>query len=110
MRARRVPGVKAFNGVIADGNRKPMQKKATEVELKQLGQSENLSQLVRSNTEHYWHYMKAQADLGALEPFVKFEGMLAGDPHMGNFGVIPLTAKGGARRMRFVNIDFDDAG
>jgi hypothetical protein len=54
--------------------------------------------------------MKAQADLSALAPLLQFEGMLAGDPHMGNFGVLPLTAKGGSRRMHFVNIDFDDAG
>ena len=46
----------------------------------------------------------------SLRHYLPFEGMLAGDPHMGNFGVLPLRTVAGARQMKFVNIDFDDAG
>jgi hypothetical protein len=76
----------------------------------QLSDSRNLSQLIRSNTPHYWSYMKSQADLRSLKSYLSFEGMLAGDPHMGNFGVLPLKAIAGDRQMTFVSVDFDDAG
>ena len=36
--------------------------------------------------------------------------MLAGDPHAGNFAVLPLRSVDGSRKMRYVNVDFDDAG
>ena len=51
----------------------------------QLSDSRNLSQLIRSNTPHYWSYMKSQADLRGLKSYLSFEGMLAGDPHIGQF-------------------------
>ena len=54
--------------------------------------------------------MKSHADLRGLRQYLPFEGVLAGDPHMGNFGVIPLSEVGGRRKMVFVNLDFDDAG
>lgn len=72
--------------------------------------SRNLSQLIRSNTPQYWAYMKEQADLGSLQRYLPFEGMLAGDPHLGNFSALPLRQVGGPRQMRFVDVDFDDAG
>ena len=50
--------------------------------------SKNLSQLIRSNTPHYWTYMKHRADLSSLKQYLPFEGILAGDPHMGNFTVL----------------------
>jgi hypothetical protein len=76
----------------------------------QIQGSKNLSQLIRSNAPQYWRYMKDQADLHGLRHYLPFEGMLAGDPHMGNFGILPLRTVGGTRQMRFVNVDFDDAG
>lgn len=76
----------------------------------QVSDSKNLSQLIRSNAPEYWAYMKSRADLRALEPYLKFEGTVAGDPHLGNFGPISVTTDAGTRKMRFVNIDFDDAG
>jgi hypothetical protein len=76
----------------------------------QIDNSQNLSQLIRSNAPHYWSYMKSQADLRGLKSYLSFEGMLAGDPHMGNFTVLPLKTIGGPRQMKFVNVDFDDAG
>jgi hypothetical protein len=78
--------------------------------LEQVGESKDLSQLVRSNTVHYWTAMKHQTDLHGVEPYLSYQGMLAGDPHAGNFGVLPLRSVDGTRTMRYVNIDFDDAG
>jgi hypothetical protein len=76
----------------------------------QIELSKNLSQLIRSNTPHYWGYMKHQADLNRLKPYLSFKGTVAGDPHMGNFAALPLKPIGGSRKMKFVNVDFDDAG
>jgi hypothetical protein len=76
----------------------------------QVSDSKNLSELIRSNAPEYWAYMKKHADLRALKPYLGFEGAVAGDPHLGNFGPIPVMTSQGAREMRFVNIDFDDAG
>jgi hypothetical protein len=83
---------------------------ATNDQFDEVEASKNLSQLIRSNTPQYWTYMKHQADLSSLKHYLAFEGMLAGDPHMGNFTVLPLKRVGGSRQMRFVNVDFDDAG
>ena len=87
-----------------------MSGKAPGDQFDQIEDSKNLSQLIRSDAPQYWRYMKNQADLHGLRHYLPFEGMLAGDPHMGNFGILPLRAVGGARQMKFVNIDFDDAG
>jgi hypothetical protein len=76
----------------------------------QVADSKDLSQLVRSNTVHYWTAMKNNVDLSGLKPYLGYEGMLAGDPHAGNFAVLPLRAIDGSRKMRYVNVDFDDAG
>jgi hypothetical protein len=76
----------------------------------QVSDSKNLSELIRSNAPEYWAYMKKHADLRALKPYLGFEGAVAGDPHLGNFGPIPVMTSQGSREMRFVNIDFDDAG
>jgi len=77
---------------------------------KEIDDSENLSQLVRSNAPQYWQYMKERADPNRLRRYLPFEGIVAGDPHMGNFGILPLRTGTGARQMKYVNIDFDDAG
>lgn len=79
-------------------------------EFDQVSDSKNLSQLIRSNAPEYWAYMKKDADLEPLEPYLRFEGAVAGDPHLGNFGPMPVMTNQGSREMRFVNIDFDDAG
>ncbi len=72
--------------------------------------SKDLSQLIRSNTPQYWRYMKRRADLSTLKRYLPFEGVIAGDPHLGNFSILPLKSVGGPRQMRFVDVDFDDAG
>jgi hypothetical protein len=86
-----------------------MVEKGAEEGFQQVENSKNLSQLVRSNAAQYWRYVK-QADLDSLRRYLPFEGVVAGDPHMGNFGVLPLRNTFGARQMKYVNIDFDDTG
>ena len=54
--------------------------------------------------------MKHRADLSRLKPYLSFNGTIAGDPHMGNFAALPVKPAGGSRQMKFVNVDFDDAG
>jgi hypothetical protein len=83
---------------------------ATVDRLQQVADSKNLSQLIRSNTVHYWTAMKHQVDLGGLKPYLGYEGMLAGDPHAGNFALLPLRTLDGSRKMSYVDVDFDDCG
>jgi hypothetical protein len=87
-----------------------MAEKAILDDFEQVDDSKNVSQLVRRNAPQYWRYMRDQANLHRLEPYLPFEGIIAGDPHMGNFGILPLRTDTGARQMKYVNIDFDDAG
>ena len=54
--------------------------------------------------------MKHTIDLAGLKPYLGYEGMLAGDPHAGNFAALPLRTLDGPRKMRYVNVDFDDCG
>ncbi len=75
----------------------------------QVVEGESLSKFIRSNTAHFWTYMRTDADLSAIKGLLKFEGIGAGDPHMGNFAPIPVL-KGGKNRMAFLDVDFDDAG
>src|ERR1700740_3271540 len=79
-------------------------------DFEQIEDSKNLSQLIRSNSPQYWRYMADRRDLNALERYLPFQGIVAGDPHMGNFGFLPLRTNTGVRQMKYVNIDFDDAG
>ncbi len=88
----------------------PLQSAVASPEFRQAEVSKNISQFIRSNAVHYWSYMKGRANSSALKPYLKFQGFVAGDPHMGNFAPIPLRSQNGSRQMRFVNIDFDDAG
>ena len=86
-----------------------MVEKVAEAGFEQVDASKNVSQLVRSNAVQYWRYVK-QAHLNDLIRYLQFEGIVAGDPHMGNFGLLPLRNSRGERQMKYVNIDFDDAG
>ena len=86
-----------------------MMEKIAEEGFEQIDNSKNLSQLVRSNAAQYWRYAK-DANLDRLRRYLPFEGVVAGDPHIGNFGILPLRNAFGERQMKYVNIDFDDAG
>lgn len=72
--------------------------------------SKNVSQLIRSNSGHFWAWAGAKATQTELQPYLAFKGVVAGDPHMGNFSVVPVTSASGRRSLKFLNIDFDDAG
>lgn len=80
------------------------------VDFRQSDKSDNLSQFIRSNAPHYWHYMRVEADLAAVKKFLLYDGTVMGDPHLGNFAPLPIADATGRRHMEFVNIDFDDAG
>src|SRR5262245_14811378 len=92
------------------GRREMSERGATVDHFQQVADSKNLSQLIRSNTVHYWTAMRHQIDLGGLKPYLAYEGMLAGDPHAGNFAALPLRTLDGPRKMRYVDVDFDDCG
>lgn len=87
-----------------------MKAAGTQVAFEQVGDSKNVSELIRSNAPQYWGFMKRDADLHPVQKYLQYEGAVAGDPHLGNFGPIPVTTVQGRRVMRFVNIDFDDSG
>lgn len=76
----------------------------------QAGSSENLSQLIRSNAPHFWETMKLNPR-PEIATFLKFTGVVAGDPHLGNFSIVPVSRVGSRdRELKFLNVDFDDAG
>lgn len=70
--------------------------------------ADSLSKFIRSNSPHYWTYMK-NADLSGIGDYLTAEGIVAGDPHMGNFAPTPVI-KDGRKRIAFLDVDFDDAG
>jgi len=72
--------------------------------------SKNTSQLLRSNAGHYWVTVKDPQFLGELAKYTQEQGIINGDPHLGNFSVIPVTSKKGKPELKFLNIDFDDGG
>lgn len=73
-------------------------------------ENKNLSQLVRSSSPHFWSYMKNHADELNLAGLIESTGLIAGDAHLGNFGIVPVINSRGQQELDFVNIDFDDAG
>ena len=52
--------------------------------------------------------MKNNADLSGLKPYLGYEGILAGDPHAGNFAVLSLRPIDASWNMRCVNVNFVD--
>ncbi|HEY8272829.1 MAG TPA: hypothetical protein VIG33_18190 [Pseudobdellovibrionaceae bacterium] len=77
---------------------------------KQVDLSENISQLLRSNADHCWTYNKDHRVLKDLNYYLDAEGVISGDPHLGNTTVIPVRTKEGVEELRLVNVDFDDGG
>lgn len=76
----------------------------------QVAESKNLSQLVRSNAPVFWDYSREVSNLKGLEKYIQEEGLISGDAHVGNYSVIPVKTADGRLVLRFLNIDFDDAG
>lgn len=79
-------------------------------ELTQIDQSKNVSQLLRSNAGHYWATVRDNSKLKDLANYIQEQGVINGDPHLGNFSVIPVFSKKGKQELKFLNIDFDDGG
>ena len=69
--------------------------------------SDTLSKWVRSNAAHFWSEMRTGS---GLEPYLQFQGVIAGDPHLANFGWAAVSLANGERALRYLNVDFDDAG
>jgi len=86
-----------------------MNRKVKSSENDQASDATSLSKWIRSHTPDYWSFAR-QSSPQALKDYLRFIGTVSGDPHLGNFGPIPVTTIDGYREMRFVNIDFDDAG
>lgn len=84
-------------------------KSINKIKFQQVDEADNLSQLIRSNAIHYWTFAKNISLKDPIQPFLTFKGVIAGDPHLGNFSVIPITIDG-KRHLKYLNIDFDDAG
>jgi hypothetical protein len=69
--------------------------------------SQQLSKWVRSNVGDYWAFEKQNNSLGSYADAV---GVVMGDTHLANFGPIPVKVADGSIQMRYLDIDFDDAG
>lgn len=77
----------------------------------QLSDSSNISQLIRSNTKHYWSWVKEnEKDFKGIKDVVGFQGLVFGDPHMGNFSPYLVKSNSGKQSVAFVPVDFDDVG
>jgi hypothetical protein len=71
--------------------------------LKNIKQSDSLSQLFRANAAHYWSWVKQQ------DQTYNFNGLVMGDAHLGNMHPFP-GFRGKDKKMVWRNIDLDDAG
>lgn len=85
--------------------------RAPSSQIEQLSDSENLSQVIRSNTKHFWGWVKSnQGNYKNLKDALEFEGLVFGDPHMGNFAPYLVKSESGTSSVQFVPVDFDDVG
>lgn len=69
--------------------------------------SKELSAWVRSNSDHYWAFMKGRTEVAA---YLGPQGILAGDPHIANFNPTPILDRDGNWSMQYLYDDFDDGG
>ncbi|MCC6138725.1 MAG: hypothetical protein IT287_08835, partial [Bdellovibrionaceae bacterium] len=80
-------------------------------DLGQVEESQSLSQLIRSNSKHYWGWAKSNQDnYKSIKDALKYKGLVFGDPHMGNFAPYLVKDLSGQSSVQFVPIDFDDVG
>ena len=70
----------------------------------QVEESKDLSQLLRSNADHYWTWVGKEGP-AHFESLFSFQGLVAADPHLNNFG--PMAVKG---KIRWTLTDIDDVG
>lgn len=69
--------------------------------------SDVLSKWVRVNVADYWTFARQDS---LLAPYTSASGVVMGDAHLANFGVVPVEVVGQGPQMRYLDIDFDDAG
>ena len=80
-------------------------------DFKQVEESDKkLSKLIRSNSLQYWSSMRLPFYQENFKEFLNFKGIITGDPHFGNFSILPLKNKQGQDSLEFAYIDFDDSG
>lgn len=72
----------------------------------------DVSKWIRSNNKDYWMFARNYVNQTSSElaRFTSVHGVLVGDAHLANFSAIPVEQANGAEVMRYVDIDFDDAG
>ena len=68
--------------------------------------SEILSKWLRANVADFWVFAR---DHRLLADYPS-TGVVVGDTHLANFAPIPVLLKSGATEMRYLDVDFDDAG
>ena len=68
--------------------------------------SDVLSKWVRVHVADYWSFARQNSLLASYPA----SGVVMGDAHLANFGPLPVQIQGGAVEMRYLDIDFDDAG
>jgi hypothetical protein len=69
--------------------------------------SAQLSKWVRTNVADFWRFEKEHDSLGSYADAI---GVVVGDTHLANFAPIPVRLSDGSVQMRYLDIDFDDAG
>ncbi len=69
--------------------------------------SPELSKWVRTHVGDYWGFAKTH---NLLSPYASDVGIVMGDAHLANFSVLPLQTSAGKVELKYVDIDFDDAG
>lgn len=67
--------------------------------------SDKLTKLARSNAPQSWAWFKQYSGHFLSEDILKYEGMIEGDPHNGNYG--PTVVNG---KVKWRSLDYDDAG
>lgn len=67
--------------------------------------SDKLTKLARSNAPQSWAWFKKYSGDYLPESILKYEGMIEGDPHNGNYG--PTVVNG---KVKWRSLDYDDAG
>lgn len=73
--------------------------------IQQADQSRNLSQLVRSNSNQFWSWSSQKASEYFSQSILNLKGLVVGDPHNKNFGLVSLNGK-----VKWSLVDFDDPG
>lgn len=78
---------------------------APHVDVKVSIDADKLTKLARSNAPQSWAWFRSNAENYLPKSIFKFQGMIDGDPHNGNYG--PMAVNG---KVKWKSLDYDDAG